>query len=399
MTGSSPATRPIHLLLTTDVVGGVWDFCWALASELIGCGNRVTLLALGSPSSEQRHQATEVGLSLLDAPLKLEWMQDGAVDVRTAQELATQLVSELKPDVLHVNQYALAQLSVSVPVVLTAHSDVLSWQKWTSPESQLWSPGRHDYSSIVTRDSGLHAYAALVRRGLEAADTAVAVSRFLASELRELYRVKRELLVIHNGWPAGESQGRAVHERPRLTLLAGRAWDSAKNIQLAAVAARGWASGRILLAGEQRHPESGGCMQLDPPIEPLGRMSRDQVDRLLGEARVYLSPARYEPFGLLPLQAALAGCSLLLSDLPSFRELWNGAAVFFRADDVADLRRKWARLLEDQEQAAELAACAWQIARERYSATRMAAAYASVYSGLLAGERTTGKRPAARVLA
>ena len=40
-----------HILLTTDVVGGVWDFCLALASELhVQRAARVTLLALGEPS-------------------------------------------------------------------------------------------------------------------------------------------------------------------------------------------------------------------------------------------------------------------------------------------------------------------------------------------------------------
>jgi len=50
-------------------------------------------------------------------------------------------------------------------------------------------------------------------------------------------------------------------------------------------------------------------------------------------ARVFASAARYEPFGLAVLEAAQAGCALVLSDIPSFRELWDGAAVFVAPGD------------------------------------------------------------------
>lgn len=374
----SRPTRPLHVLLTTDVVGGLWDFCWVLASELIRAGSRVTILAFGTPSPAQARQAGAAGATLVDAPLKLEWMQDSAEDLRAARALTARLARDLRPDVLHVNQYALAHLEAAAPIVLTAHSDVLSWLKWTE------RGGKDGPVPIEwTR------YAALVRQGLRAADVVVGVSDFLAHELRTLYRVGRPIPVIYNGWPPGRGDPRPIAERADFTLLAGRAWDSAKNVQLAVLAARAGRLGRVLLAGDQRHPESGGLREFGRPLEPLGRLSREQLDQHLAEARVYLAPARYEPFGLLPLQAALAGCPLLLSDIPAFRELWDGAALFFRSDDVADLRPRWARLLEDDELAADLARRARRRAVERYTSARMAADYVSVYTELL--ERRAGR--------
>ena len=50
-----------------------------------------------------------------------------------------------------------------------------------------------------------------------------------------------------------------------------------------------------------------------------------------------MSPSLYEPFGLAVLEAALAGCALVLADIPVFRELWDGAAVFFDPRDAAGL--------------------------------------------------------------
>ncbi len=53
----------------------------------------------------------------------------------------------------------------------------------------------------------------------------------------------------------------------------------------------------------------------------------------LGRASIFALPARYEPFGLLPLEAALSGCALVLGDIPSLREVWGDAAWFVPPDD------------------------------------------------------------------
>ncbi len=55
----------------------------------------------------------------------------------------------------------------------------------------------------------------------------------------------------------------------------------------------------------------------------------------LARSPIFASAALYEPFGLAVLEAAQAGCALVLSDIPTFRELWDGAALFVPADDAA----------------------------------------------------------------
>ena len=414
-----------HVLLTTDCVGGVWDFATLLAGGLVGRGWRVSLLAIGTPSAAQRAQAAAVGAALEVAPLKLEWMQDADHDVLATRRHVAALVERLRPDVVHANQFAAACLDGptgrGVPVVLTLHSDVLSWRRWTL--------GAPDEIPAVWQ-----AYVSLVREALARADSVVAVSHFLAEQTRHLYGVERPIRVIHNAWPAPPPLTRAaarplsagarrfagrrfggtdpagrdatvpsgggqlgpprpLGERPRgsagegrgadheasegpVTLLAGRVWDAAKNVSLAAEAARGWLPGAVYLAGQTANPDSGGHAQVPPPLEALGYLEREALDDWLARADVYLSPARYDPFGLLPLQAALHGCALLLSDIPSYRELWDGAARFFRPDDADDLRRQWQRLLDQPGEAAQRAR---QRARICYTPARMAAAYAALY--------------------
>jgi glycosyltransferase involved in cell wall biosynthesis len=63
-------------------------------------------------------------------------------------------------------------------------------------------------------------------------------------------------------------------------------------------------------------------------VEFLGRLGPVGISAMCGRAEIYASPALYEPFGLAVLEAALSGCALVLSDIPTFRELWQGCAVF-----------------------------------------------------------------------
>ena len=350
-----------RILLTTDVVGGVWDFCVVLARELRPHGY-VALLALGTPTPAQRQTAADVGAELVSLPLKLEWMQDSEADVRHTREVVRDVVRELRADIVHANQFAAACAEVDLPVILTLHSDVLSWRRalyGTTHVPAEWQP-----------------YAGLVREALNRADAVVAVSDFLGREVAQLYATHRSVEVIHNGWPQ-QPPPRARCER--ITLTAGRIWDAAKNVALAAEAAQGWNPGEVYLAGETTHPD-GGRADVPAPLQALGFLERQQIDGWLRRSAVYLSTARYDPFGLLPLQAALSGCALLLSDIPSYREVWDGAACFFRSNDATDLRRQWRTLLDDPQRLEKLQHDAYRRASTHYTAEMMARAYRGLYA-------------------
>ncbi|MBV9175150.1 MAG: glycosyltransferase family 4 protein [Chloroflexi bacterium] len=348
----------MRLLITTDLLGGVWDFSVTLARALrLRHAAQVTLLALGEPSAAQRVEARNAGVSLLAEPLKLEWMQDSDADVTATRTRVQRLAREIGADLVHANQFAAACIDVDVPVVLTLHSDVLSWRRWTLGASGVppeWS-----------------SYASLVREAIQRADTVTAVSKFLADQMSELYGCSKRIEVVYNGWPPPPSASTA---RQRLTLLAGRAWDAAKNIGLAAQAA----CGDVYLAGDTRHPD-GGQAGVPEPLQPLGFLQRAELEEWLRRAAIYLSPAKYDPFGFLPLQAALHGCALLLSDIPSYREVWGDAAVFFRSGDADDLRRQWQRLLDEP---SAMAMRARERALAHYTADTTADAYARLYASV-----------------
>src|SRR5690606_33581318 len=138
--------------------------------------------------------------------------------------------------------------------------------------------------------------------------------------------------------------GSARAQREPLVLAAGRLWDEGKNIAaLTAVAPRlPWP---VFIAGADRHPDGGRIEQ--PNVRLLGQLPSDALASWFARAAIYALPARYEPFGLSALEAALGGCALVLGDIPSLREVWGDCAVFVPPEDHDALEASLRRLMDD----------------------------------------------------
>ena len=84
---------------------------------------------------------------------------------------------------------------------------------------------------------------------------------------------------------------------------------------------------------------------------------------------------------MAPLEAALSGCALVLSDIPSYREQWDGAAVFAKPDDPDAFGEALRRVSDDAELRNQLATDAAERAKG-YSATSMVCGYLFSYQDL-----------------
>jgi hypothetical protein len=100
-------------------------------------------------------------------------------------------------------------------------------------------------------------------------------------------------------------------------------------------------------------------------------------------------PARYEPFGLSALEAALSGCALVLGDIDSLRENWSDAALFVAPDDRAALATALRRLIDDPDLRAGLADAARRRSRE-FSAAAMGDRTLELYRTLARDRRRQG---------
>lgn len=113
----------------------------------------------------------------------------------------------------------------------------------------------------------------------------------------------------------------------------------------------------------------------------LGPLPAPALRAAYARCGVFASAALYEPFGLAPLEAAQAGAALVLSDIPTHRELWADAALFVPPRDAEGFARAFASLLDAPGEAARLGARAARRAR-RYGRARMVAAIAARHDAL-----------------
>jgi glycogen synthase len=345
--------------MTTDAVGGVFSYAVSLTRELCRRGVDVVLACMGpEPKRDQRAEVESVaGLRLEHAPYSLEWMDEPWAEVDRAGEWLLGLAREFEPDIVHLNGYCHAALPWGVPTVVVAHSCVVSW--WQAVLG----------TDLPERYRG---YRERVTRGLDHASALVAPSASMLRSLREAYGYGGRASVIFNGISPSE-----YFRQPKqpFYLAAGRMWDRAKNMELImnAAAKLPWP---VRFVGESRVAEDG------QQVRGEGRLARAELAQLMGKASVFLHPARYEPFGLAPLEAALSGAALVLSRLESLREIWGDAALYVSADDPEELARTATRLARDSILRHTLQGQAEARARELSSAA-MADRYVELYEGLL----------------
>jgi glycogen synthase len=335
----------MRVLIVADVLGGVQTFVDELTRELAGRDIEVHLGLLGTSAPD----AARAAASCQVRDLKLEWMAQPWRDVELTGEWVSELLCRHRPDLVHMNTFA-PVLDPDVPVLLTVHSCVLTW--WRAVHG---ADAPADWSR----------YRALAGAALERADALCVPTRALRDQLAAVYRDLPAAQVIPNGRALGPAPDVA---RERLVVSVGRVWDEAKNVHLVADAAPA-IDGRVVVIGPGPAPAG---------VEHLGALAPEAVSAWLARAAVFAEPARYEPFGLAALEAALRGCALVLGDIPSLREVWHDAASYVDPDDVDALTHVVNSLLVDPAKAQRASAAARSRAA-RYTPSAMAEAYLSAY--------------------
>ncbi|MCX6967178.1 MAG: glycosyltransferase family 4 protein [Verrucomicrobia bacterium] len=360
---STVAPVPKRILMTADTVGGVWSYALELAAALQPYGTEIALVTMGAPlARDQRRDLKRLNhIEVFETGYRLEWMDDPWHDVDAAGEQLLEIERTLTPDVVHLNGYAHGALPWRTPVLMVAHSCVVSW--WQAVH-HLAPPSKYDE------------YKRRVVAGLRGAECVVAITGAMLASLKENYGFSGRSRVISNG-----SQARSLSAggKEPFILGAGRVWDEAKNFSLLdAVAPRlKWP---VYVAGDCRHPN--GSPKNFVNLNLLGPLPSHTLAGQMSRASIYALPARYEPFGLSILEAALCGCALVLGDIPSLRELWNHSAVFISPEDAQGLEKALLELIASPEQLQAMGCRARQRALG-YSATAMAGAYLETYAELI----------------
>ncbi len=357
----------MRILLTTDTVGGVWTFSLDLAQELLARDCAVGLATLGRAlSPSQRAELDRLpGLECFDGGFKVEWMEDPWDDLERSNWWFSQVARDFRPDLVHLNTLGINGLSWRGPVVVTAHSCVLSW--WRAVKGEDAPPNWARYQLEV-------------QRTFDGANAVIAPSEAMMEQLKSCYGLEStNCHVIYNG---RRTEQFARGDKEPWILTAGRLWDEGKNVA-ALVSAAASVKWPVCLAGDRGRTPLGSMSN----CRALGVLSSTELRQAMTRAAIYAAPARYEPFGISILEAALCGCALVLGDIPSLREIWGDSAVYVPPGDSGVLAKALSSLIENESARNDLARASTARAH-RFTAGSMAQAYLNLYAGVSA-KRTT----------
>lgn len=318
-----------RLFMTTDTVGGVWRYCTTLAAQLAGDGVVVRLGIIGDPPAPDQRAEVEAiaGVDLVHLDVPLDWQAGGADALAQGRRAIAKAAAVWCAEVVQLNQPAYGGDGYAAPSIAVAHSCVETWWRAT-----------HGVPAPAV-EWAWHREA--VRSGLRSANAAVAPSAAFAAALREAYRLETPLYAVHNGAPP---RGK-TSDKSQFVFAAGRLWDDGKNFAVLDEAAPliRWP---VRLAGAAAAPGVAEPIRY-PRLDCRGHLDSGSMAKTLAAAPIFVSPSLYEPFGLTVLEAAQAGAALVLADIPSFRELWSGAALFFNPRGAAVLAAQTNRLIND----------------------------------------------------
>ncbi|WJM25962.1 glycosyltransferase family 4 protein [Novosphingobium resinovorum] len=367
----------MRILITIDAVGGVWQYGLDLARELAGAGAQPVLVVLGpAPDAAQRAEACCIpGIALIETQLPLDWLCDGPAPILAAGAAIADIAREMGTDLIQLNMPTLAAAGpFPVPTIAVTHGCVTTWWEAAKRGEDLAS----EYAW----------HRAMTGAGLRAADRVIAPTASHAHTVARHYALDRSPTVVHNGRSALSQQ--AEVPLPHDVLTVGRLWDRVKRADLLdRVAARIEAPFRAAGATTGPHGERADLRNL----VLLGQLDREGLGSRLATRPIFVSAASFEPFGLAVLEAAQAGCALVLSNIDTFRELWDGVALFAARDDEAAYAHAIEILLGDPDHRLRLGETARRRAG-RYSPGAMANGMLDIYRQVL-GERAQSGRVAA----
>jgi glycosyltransferase involved in cell wall biosynthesis len=364
----------VHVLVTADSLSGSWTYTRELVTGLVTRGVRVTLVSFGEiPLPEQSTWMDHLhGLDYRPTAFHLEWMQDAEEDLPESSAFLMALVRELRPDVLHLNQFCYGNLPVDVPRVVMAHGDLFTWNHAV-----------HNHAPRVERS--LAWYRNTVLNGLAGADAVVAPSAWMLDRISTFYRRPHRSQVIYPG--RNPIFFNPYVNKDDCVLAVGRLVDAGKQVFL--LTQQPYSVPVCIVGAEHTVPMPRIPIRADVKVATeqssvaiRGPQTEAQLRALYSRASIYAATARYEPLGMAALEAAFSRCAIVANDIPSFREIWGDSVLYFRTNDAASLAESIRMLNADRPMRRAYAELAYSRARERFTTKRMIDEYLQLYRSL-----------------
>ena len=364
----------MHVLVTADSLSGSWSYARELVTGLVTRGVHVTLVSFGEiPLPNQTAWMDHLhGLDYRPTAFRLEWMQEAEEDLSESSEFLASLIGELRPDVLHLNQFCYGNLPADVPRIVMAHGDLITWSRAVHERPQRAAQSVDWYRRTVLD-------------GLNGADVVVAPSKWMLEQISDCYCAPVRGEVIYPG--RNPIFFNPYVSKDDCVLAVGRLVDASK---------------QVFLLTQQQHPLPvcivGAEQTVPMPRIPIradvkvateqttvairGPQTDAQLRALYSRSAIYAATSRYDPLGMAALEAAFSRCAIIANDIPSYREIWGDAALYFRRNDAGSLADNIRLLNEDRTMRRAYAELAYNRARERFTTKRMIDRWLELYRSL-----------------
>lgn len=369
-----PPGGSVRVLVTADTFSGVWTYARELVTGLVTQGAQVILVSFGEiPLPEQTAwMQTLHGLEYHPTAFRLDWMEEGEQDFAATQDYLCEVIRDVRPDVLHLNQLSFGALPVRVPRVVTAHGDVITW--WLTIHGKEPAPS-----------AWLKWYRQTVAAGLRRADTVAVSTKWMHDMLR---------FAFGDGF-CGQvvAPGRnPIYFNPFVTkeesvLAIGRLWDTGKQVSL--LTQHSHRQPVCIVGADNPIPAPALPIRADVRISTgehdisvKGAQTESQLRNLYSKSTVFAATSRYDPTGLASVEAAFSRCALVANDMLVYRELWGDAALYFERNNSESLAEVLEQLDQDREMVRLYGTRAYNRARERFTARRMVDEYLHLYRRL-----------------
>jgi glycogen(starch) synthase len=387
------------------VVGGLGRHVHSLACHLAQAGHEVVVLArqptgtdAGThPSTDTMVEGVRV-IAVAEDPAHLTFTEDlmawtlamGHAMVRAGLALGR---TGWSPDVVHAHDWLVAHPAIAlaehfgVPLIATLHAT---------------EAGRHSGWISERLNRQVHSVEWWLARS---ADSIITCSAAMRAEVAELFGPKLgPITVLHNGidvdhWP---SKPRAERTDDPLLLFLGRLeWEKGIQDAIAALARvrRTHPGTRLVVAGEGSKlawlQEEARRHRVLRAVTFTGHLNGAELLSQLARADAVVLPSRYEPFGIVALEAAAAGAPLVASSAGGLGEavLDGVTGLSFTPGDVAGLTAAVQAVLDDPRAANARAAQAKVRLSIDFDWSKIAAATADVYARAHRGQRSALERP------
>ncbi|MBC3193555.1 glycosyltransferase family 4 protein [Pseudonocardia sp. C8] len=390
------------------VVGGLGRHVHALARELAVAGHDVVVLSRAPTGTDAGTHPTVAEtvdgvrvLRVAEDPPHLDFSHDLVawtlgMGHGLLRHALTELLPRWRPDVVHAHDWLVAHPAIAladvagVPLVATLHAT-------EAGRHSGWLPGPMNRQVHSTEWWLAHR-----------ADEVITCSAAMRAEAATLYDLDAGAVhVVHNGIDPGRWRTRSraappVPGRgPRLVYFGRLEYEKGVQDLIAALPRirRRHRGTRLLVAGTGTQQEMLAARaaehRVKTAVDFLGHLPDAELTGLLRGADAVVLPSRYEPFGIVALEAAAVGATLVASTAGGLGELVRDGetGLGFAPGDVPGIVEAVDRALADPRAARRRARAARARLRTDFAWPAIAARTAQIYAGAVAGGARDLPRP------